>query len=325
MFKMMPLFSASLQPSVKSSSILTLAFIAAFSLESNSAIILGAIAIAVTMNVALARRSDWGKNLLFLLTATSAFCAAALVITIVFANRPKATQKRSALTLLWDFVRHNESVDAHAKMYSLFLLLAVLLALSIAVLIYLARGQRFQMASQRGISEFSRKIWTANSPQLKWATFVLITAIPTMIVAGIVSLETKRDYFTPRVYPWGGFLLIVALFSIVAIVAIMEKLLRGNFLADSLRQLILAIIVSSAAVHCLSRIPSYNSDSERVLAGYRAAQNRSAGIFDTGLDLKHVVMGVRPLPTEGSPPWFFSYYRSFFKKYYGKDTDLSFK
>jgi len=321
LFKLMPRFSLPEPPGVPAAWLVTLAFIAAFSLEAYSAILAAAILFAGMLNAPWRLREVWRGPAFIVSCLLAVFSAAALVIAARLAQRPDAIEKASPIKQIEEFFLRNQLLSHDARLYCGLLVVGVVVPLLVLACLplyhRLARGN----GSAAGLIA---PVWQ-NFSSARWVIFFLIVLFPTMIVTSLISLETSTNYFSLHTYPWGGFLLIAAFFAVPAITMPVISAWEGSFLADTARIFLMMLFISGAAIHAMRDSMQDYENSVRIQNAYRAAQENMTGVFDTGLSLDALALQMRPLPTAQSPSRFISGYPQFFKKYYGADSKLLFQ
>lgn len=321
LFKLMPRFSLPEASGVPGAWLMTLAFIAAFSLEAYSAIIAAAIVFAWMLNAPWRSRQVWRSPAFIVSGLLVVFSVAALGIAARLAQRPDSIEKASPIKQIEEFVLGSKLLSHDARLYCGLLVVGV-----IAPLLMLACQPLYRrfMQGNRSAAGLIAPVWQ-NFSSTRWVIFFLIVLFPTMIVTSMISLETSTNYFSLDAYPWGGFLLIAAFFAVPAIAMPILWGWEGNFLADTARIFLMMLFISGAAVHAMRDSMQDYENSVKIQAAYRAAQANTTGIFDTGLSLDALALQMRPLPTAQSPSRFVSGYPPFFKKYYGVGSQLLFK
>lgn len=324
LFKLMPRISGQVQgdvPAIQAPWLMTLAFIAAFSLEAYSAILLAAIVFAWVLNGQWRSKAVWRGQAFIMSCFLMGFCVAALFVTELYAQRPTAIEKLSPIKQIETFVFANKLLPHDVKLFCGCLVVGVVAPLLIVAFRPLCR--RFVQGNATVMG------WIAPVLQrfslMRWGVFLFIVLFPTMIVVSLTSLETGDNYFSLNLYPWGGLLLIAAFFAVPAITMPTIWFFEGNFIADTIRIFLMMLFISGAAIHATRDSSQYYDNSVKVLNAYRAAQANSTAVFDTGLSLDSIPLQMRPLPTAHSLSRFVGDYPPFFKKYYDVNAAILFK
>ncbi|HTJ90206.1 MAG TPA: hypothetical protein VL356_08530 [Acidocella sp.] len=320
LFKLMPGFSVQAQPGVPLPWLMTLAFVAAFSLEAYSAIILGAIVFAWLLNYLGVGHKVWRSQAFILSDFLAGYCVAALCVTAIFAQRPAAIEKLSPTKQIVEFVFANNLLSHDAKLYC-----GVLAAGGLVPLLILVCRPFYRQLMQADPTVVSGIAPILQRSLIRWMSFVFIVLFSTMVTTSLVSLETGTNYFSLNSYPWGGFVLIVGFFAIPAMTIPAVWCWEGNVSADMARNFLMMLFISGAAVHAVKGSAQYYENSVKILNAYRVAQMNATAVFDTGLSLDALPYQIRPLPTAKSPSNFTQEYQRFFKKYYEVNTTVMFK
>ncbi len=321
LLKSMPRFSIQGQVGIPAPWLVTIAFVAAFSLEAYSAIMLVAIVCGWALNYPWRLRRVWRHQAFIVSCLLAVFCIAALIMTALYSQRSESSEKLSPTKQVMEFFFANKLLSHDAKLYCV-----VLFAGVIAPLLILACRPFVQRLIQG-----NEKIAGLVSPVLQQPSllrgmvFLLIVLFPTMIITSLISLEAGYNYFSLSLYPWGGFLLIAAFFAVPAVAMPIIWLWEENILADMLRVFLMMLFISGAAIHVIGHSSQYYDNSAKILTAYRAAQRNPTSMFDTGLSLNSMSIKLRPLPTAQSPSDWIDTYPPFFKKYYGVNATGLFK
>jgi MFS family permease len=321
LFKRMPGFSVQVQPNVPLPWLMTLAFVAAFSLEAYSAIMLGAIVFAWLLNYPWFGAKAWRSHAFILSCFLAGYCLAALCVTALFAARPRAIESSSPpRKQIFEFLSASHSLSYDAKLYCG--LLAVGILVPLLILVFQPFHQRLMQSDQTMVSGIAPAL---QRPLFLWIIFVFIVLFPTMIITSLASLKTGINYFSLNSYPWGGFLLIVGFFAILATAIPAVWCWEGDVYADMARNFLMMLFISWAAIQAMNGSSQYYENSLKVLNAYHAARRNLTPVFDTGLSLNAIPYQIRPLPTAQSKSGLIAEYRQFFKKYYEVNTKILFK
>jgi len=304
-------------PTISGSWLVTMAFLAAFSLEAYSAILLGSVLLAWVMYWPRHTKRISSAPALVTSILLASFCLTALLIAALYSQRVADSAKLSIFKQILDFFFANGSLSRNAKIDCIIVMICFVGA--IALTGFFVRQRKTQDMPPRHPGSTTTMLLTP------WTRFLSSVLLSTIAVVALISLKADENYFSFTSYPWGGFLLI-ALFCIIPVLAIpIARLAKGNVVADSACTFIVALIISNAAIRTTEQSALHYVDSMRVLDAYRRAKSNSDGTFDTGLSLDAMPMQIRPLPTADSPQWFIDAYSSFFKKYYGADAQILFR
>ena len=114
--------------------LMTLAFVAAFSLEAYSAIMLAAIVCAWVLNDPWRSPKIWRHQAFIVSSLLAFFCVVALIVTALYSQRPDSTGKFSVTKQIAAFFFANKSLSSDAKLYCSVLavgLLAPLLVMAV--------------------------------------------------------------------------------------------------------------------------------------------------------------------------------------------------
>lgn len=305
------------RPAISMSWLITMGFVAAFSLEAYSAILLGALFLAWMMHWPRRAGQIWRAPAFIASILIAVFCMAALLIASLYSQRAVVSTKLSVFKQIFAFFFANGSLTQSAKMDCVLVMACFIGTIALAVFSFRHR-QRRETTIQLTASADS-------TPLMSWMSLLMSVLLPTIVVTALISLKSDENYFSLGAYPWGG-LLLICLFCLIPTIAISTAWpAKGYVAADSARIFFLALILSSAAIRMTEQSAQHYDDSAHVLDAYRQAQVHSEGTFDTGLSLDTMPMQSRPLPTAASPAWFIDAYVRFFKKYYGADTHALFK
>lgn len=319
LFKLMPSWRLSGDRHVPAPWLAVLAFIAAFTLEAYSGIMLMAVAFALILNWPQRLRDAWRSQYVAISFFLMICCGTALLVTAVYSNRVLGGENLSVARQVIDFFFASGHLSHDAKKHCLSLVEG--LVVPGILLVFIAFWRRGGKGGSAIIAIFG----LPNFAMIRWLGFLLMVIFPTAIVTAAISLKTGADYFDFRNYPWGGFFLVAELFAVLAISVPLIWLFRGNSMVDTARVFVVAIFLSSAMVRVLDGASEQYEASLKIKQAYSAALTNSVPVFDSGLSLDSVPMQVRPLPTAASPSWFIEGYFAFFKKYYGADTTMLFK
>ena len=227
LLKRMPRFSVQDQGGVPGPWLMTLAFVAAFSLEAYSAIMLAAIVCAWALNFPWRSNRIWRNQAFIVSCLLAVYCIAALAVTVLYAQRPDFTGKLSITKQIAEFFFAHKSLSYDAKRYCVVLAVGGLAPLLIGAWLPFHRRLVKGSAMMAGLVSLA---WQRPS-FMRWVLFLSIVLFPTMIVTSLISLETGYNYFSLSLYPWGGFLLIAAFFAVPAIAIPVVWFWEGHFLA----------------------------------------------------------------------------------------------
>ncbi|WP_298281952.1 hypothetical protein [Acidocella sp.] len=279
--------------------LLVLGYIAAFSLEGYTAIMLTALLFASGLTW------QWDQvrkhQVAVIVASLVGFCVLAIFITIVFSQRIHIGAGTSLLVEVLQFLRHRQNFPEDALIFSLPLVTGL---------------------AGAGTLWFLRHRLANLTPAT--VSFTIITCA-TLIVVGLISLQADQNYFSFTSYPWGGMLLIAMFSAVPAVTIPLADFQQDRLISNSIRIFLMIIALSWMAIFVMNTTQQNYERSCLVLNAYRAVGHYTGQVFDTGLSLDQIPMQERPLPTAASPAWFIRGYEAFFLKYYGVDSHIIFK
>jgi hypothetical protein len=288
--------------------LLAAGFAAAFSLEGDTAILLGAMAVTWVLAAPWREPGMWRRDVTVFSGLMAVFCLAALMATVAFSQRDGLSESFIPVAEFAAFLFHGGPAPDPNPLFFAAMLLAGLAGLG-------------------GIALFRRRFLglCGEASTFRWAALFGLVGCVTLVVAALISLETNQNFFTFRAYPWGGLLLIPMLFAVPAVAALLEAARQGGFVLQAGRVLVMAVALSRIAVAATSGAAQGYQTSETVLTAYHAVLAGGGPVIDTGLGLEGIEMQQRPLPTPDSTVWFIGAYKSMFWKYYGVVRDVTFR
>ena len=115
LLKLMPRFSAQGQVGIPVPWLMTLCFVAAFSLEAYSAIILAVMVGAWVWNRPWRSRKVWRGPAFIVSCLLAVYCVAALLVTVLYAQRPDSTEKFSITKQIGEFFFANKSLSSRCQ------------------------------------------------------------------------------------------------------------------------------------------------------------------------------------------------------------------
>lgn len=291
--------------------LLAVGFAASFSLEADTAIILGAMAITWLLIWPLRRDAIKRLDGTVFSALMAGFCLVAVVTNLVFSERAVEAESFIPVKQFAAFLFHGGDVpDPDPLLYGAMLLAGLAGLALIAVF-----RRRFAVLCG----------FAGAGSEFRWAGLLALVGCVTLVVAALISMETDQNFFSFKWYPWGGVLLIPMLFAVPAVAAPLAAARDGGFVPQAGRALVMAVALSRVAIAVTAGAAQDYQNSEKVYAAYHAAVVGGGPVIDTGLGLEGIEMQQRPLPTPDSTIWFIGAYKSLFWKYYGVVRDVTFQ
>lgn len=153
---------------------------------------------------------------------------------------------------------------------------------------------------------------------------LLAMFVSQILVVALISLLSGVDYFSSRQYPWGDFLLTLKCALILALFVQISVLLLNNGLLQMFVNIAVFIFSTKLIFDPLFSSHNHYRESRLLKSAYDQMALGKSGVFDSGMNLEIILMGIKPLPQRDSPDWFKDSYKRFFNKYYDVNTSIYF-
>jgi len=320
LFRRIPFSVENEEKSLGDAGLCLLSFVVAYSDEALVAIMFCSISfvwllIWRSLKTPVWRASGFGLSVTFLI-----FCACSLAETIIYSQRARISSKFSSFHEMVHFYFSNSVLLSFFRaMFSM-----IILGIVGFTLLFLFWSRVFPAAR----NSFKSLTDGGSLPLIisaRWFLGLLTVTFSTLLVVGVLSIDSGYNYFSITLYPWGSLWMIPVLFAVPSVAIPLAWCWNEVVQIEVIKIFVMAIFVSFLAIHTTANSFQNYEYSEAVHGAFIAAEKGTEQVYDTGLSLDEIPMQNRPLPTAASPEWFINNYHDFFKKYYNSNTTILFK
>lgn len=320
--------------------LVTLSFIAAFSLEAYSAMLLCIVVFAIILTAPTRGMGPSFRRAIFCSAPLLIFCSISIALALQYSRRDAVSKRFSLFHESVGALLGYKDVVLHDRFYFAGLVGSVLLAIGLILARHYKSYQLFlsaaavtdarEPAETEPSAETHQKLGNGESSLIfihralvrfaqhfnDYYIYFIIILLPSLAIVSLISMRSGYNYFDPDIYPWGNLLLIPALFAILVVATSVGKLQSSSYLYSTATTFFVMLFVSNIMIRATADPFQQYQDSRKIEKAYKEALANDPSTYDTGLFLKNIPMQIRPLPTADSPQWFKRDYRLFFWKYY---------